>query len=350
MFESEKEAEAALRASLPLGSVTLRKRGEGDFDASLPDGSRRRLHLVWAGYGYPRDVQRALRDDRTLDARSNDDLVVVAAHQLSDGARQLLRSAGLSWIGLDGSAELRLGTVWVDRNGDGRHRRFRAEIGWSGARSEVAEALIAILEQRDPELPGANEVPEVEALANLSGRSLGTVANTLAMFDRSGWTARGKHSRSRVVANAPALLDSWATWIGSQHRRFDGFHSIHREPMRIIDDLGAAFGSSLILTGPAASEEARPFLTGSWVVTAYVDTPDGWSGIDRGTRTAKMIPAAVPRIRLAPASPVIVNTRGPGERSSVASGGRIYADLLVGSEREREAAEAFRSTALRPFS
>jgi hypothetical protein len=63
-----------------------------------------------------------------------------------------------------------------------------------------------------------------------------------------------------------------------------------------------------------------------------------------------MIPAAAPRIRLAPASPVIVNTRGRGERSFVASGGRIYADLLASSEREREAAEAFRSTALRLFS
>ena len=207
-----------------------------------------------------------------------------------------------------------------------------------------------MLADREPELPGANEVPEVEALANLSGRSLGTVANTLAMFDRSRWTARGKHSRSRIVANAPALLDAWAMWVGAQPQRFDGFHSIHREPSRIIDDLGAAFGSSLILTGPAASEAVRPFLTGSWVVTAYVDTPDGWSGIDRGTRAAKMIPAAVPRIRLAPASPVIVNTRGRGERSSVASSGRTYADLLSGSEREREAAEAFRSTALRQFS
>lgn len=350
ILENRAAAEAALRAALPRGSVSLRTRADGNFSAVLPDGTRKALHLAWAGYGYPRDVERTLRDERVIDARSKEDLVVIAARTLSDGARQLLRSEGLSWLGLDGSAELRLGTVWVDRDGSRTNPALRPAIGWTRGRADVAEALLAIMAKREPERPGADDVPEVEALADLSGRSLGTVANTLASFDANGWTARGRQSRSRIVANAPALLDSWAMWESTQRRRFDGYHSIHREPQRVIDDLSAAYGRSLILTGAAASEEIRPMLTGSWVVTAYVDTTDGWPGVDLGTRRAKMIPAAVPRIRLAPASQVIVKTRGPGHRTWVSSPARTYADLLAGSERELEAAEAFRELALRQFS
>lgn len=295
-------------------------------------------------------MERALRDARFIDARSNDDLVVIAAHTVSDGARQLLRAEGISWIGLDGSAELRLGTVWIDRDGSRTNRLFSAGVGWTRARSDVAEALIAILAKRDPERPGSGDVPEVEALAKLSGRSLGTVANTLALFDANGWTARGASSRSRIVANAPALLDSWSTWDAAQRRRFDGFHSIHREPARVIEELIAAFGSSLVLTGAAASELVRPTLTGSYVVTAYVLTPDGWTGVESLTRSAKMIPAAVPRVRLAPAPAAVANTTSIVSGARVTSPGRTYADLLSGSDREHEAAEAFRALTLGQFS
>lgn len=348
--ENQVVSEAALRAALPHGSVRLRSRADGALSAVLPDGTKKALHLAWAGYGYPRDVQRALRDQRVVDARAKEDFVVIVAHMLSDGARQLLRAEGISWVGLDGSAELRLGTVWVDRDGSRTNRVVRPEVGWTRGRADVAEALLAIMAKREPEHPGTNDVPEVEALANRSGRSLGTVANTLALFDANGWTARAERSRSRTVADAPALLDSWSTWDAAQRRRFDGFHSIHRDPSRVVEQLVSAFGSSLLLTGAAASELVRPTLTGSHVVTAYVEVPNGWPDIDSITRSAKMIPAAVPRIRLAPASTVIANTTSIVSGMRVTSPARTYADLLAGSEREHEAAEAFRELALRQFS
>lgn len=330
--------------------MTLHRRDGDDLVAALPDGTQRRLHLAWAGYGYPRDVERVLRDARLLDARSNEDLIVVAAHTVSDGARQLLRAEGLSWMGLDGCAELRLGTVWIDRDASRTNRLPRAGVGWTRARSDVTEALVAIMAKRDPELPESSSVPEVEALANLSGRSLGTVANTLALFDTMGWTARGASSRSRVVAHAPALFDSWSTWDAAQRRRFDGFHSIHRDPERVVEDLIAAFGSSLVLTGAASSEVVRPMITGGYVVTAYLLTPDGWTGVESMARNAKMIPAAVPRVRLAPAPPAVANTTSIVSGSRVTSPGRTYADLLTGADREQEAAEAFRELALGQFS
>lgn len=335
---------------LPQGSVRLRTGAGGDLSAVLPDGTRKALHLGWAGYGYPRDVQRTLRDERVIDARSNEDLVVIAAHTLSDGARQVLRAEGISWVGLDGSAELRLGTVWVDRDGSRTNRVVRSEIGWTRGRADVAEALLAIIAKREPERPGTNDVPEVEALANRSGRSLGTVANTLALFDANGWTARAEQSRSRTIANAPALLDSWSTWDAAQRRRFDGFHSIHRDPARVVEQLVSTFGSSLLVTGAAASELVRPTLTGGHVVTAYVEVPNGWPDIDSITRSAKMISASVPRIRLAPAPAVIANTTSIVGDTRVTSPARTYADLLAGSEREHEAAEAFRELTLRQFS
>jgi len=324
----------------------LREAGDG-LHATLPDGSQRRVTVCWAGHGYPRDVERTLASEAVTNALAADDLVVFVAHSFSEGARRLLRSRGLSWTGLDGSAELRLGTVWVDRDGNGGRRVTRPPtIGWTRARADVAEALLAILAKRDHESPEALDVPEVEALATLAGRSLGTVANTFAFLDAQKWTVGSRRARSRALAQPTAFFDSWAAWDSEQHRRFDGFHSIHRDPARIVQELIGSFGTTLVLTGAAASELVRPTLTGGHVVTAYVETADGWPGIEASTRDAGMIPAAAPRVRLAPAPPVVARTTSVVDGSRVTSPARTYADMLAGSEREREAAEAYRASTL----
>ncbi len=337
-----------MQAALPPGSVVLAPRSDGHFVATLPDGSRRALHLGWAGYGYPRDVQRTLADPDLVRARDDDHLIVVAAHAVSAGARQLLQAAGASWVGLDGSASLHLGTVWVDRDATREHPASGSVASWSRGRADVAEALLAMLSGDRSQ--GPLPVPDVESIARLSGRSLGTVANTLARFDAEGWTSAGGRSRGRLLTNGPALLDSWTAWETSQRRRFDGFHSVHRHPERVVAQLVEAFGNSLILTGVSSSETAVPTLTGSWVVTAYVETTDGWPDIDAGTRRAKLIPAAVPRLRLAPATPVIRDTTTVRAGIRVASSARTYADLRAGGDREQEAADRFRSTTMPAFS
>ena len=345
MPQNENRGLQALTTVLPPGSVDVTEQVDGHLVASLPDGSRRRLVIGWAGYGYPRDVQRVLADPTVVGARERDDLVVVAAHSLSSGARQLLRAEGISWVGSDGSAELRLGTVWVDRDGSASHRAVERPIAWSPARAEVAEALLSVVAGRDRGSPGADAVPDVETIARLAERSLGTAANTLALLDAEGWTTRGRQARSRVLANGPAMLDSWAAWNTTQRRRFDGFHSVRRDPADIVDELLQAFGNDLVLTGAAASETIRPTLTGGWVVTAYVAGRSGWTGIDTTTR-ARFVPSAVPRIRLAPAPAVVENTSTVVRGLRVASPARVYADLVSGSDREREAAELFRDATL----
>jgi len=346
MPKRERSAFDALAAVLPPGSVALSERADGSLTATLPDRSRRRLVLAWAGHGYPRDVQRTLLDPEVVAARVQGDLTVVAAHSLSPGARQLLRAEGVSWVGVDGSAELRLGTVWIDRDGSSAGRTAERPTAWSPARAEVAEALFAVLTDRDPSGSGSDEVPDVETMARLAGRSFGTTANTLAVLDAQGWTAPGTRARARIVTDGPAMLDSWAAWNTERHRRFDGFHSIHRSPGDVVDELLEAFGNDLILTGAAASEQVRPTLTGGWVVTAYVADGSGWSGIEATTRRARLVPAAVPRIRLAPAPPVVEHTTSIARGLRVASPARVYADLAAGSDREREAAELFRATTM----
>ncbi|MCM3520988.1 hypothetical protein [Curtobacterium sp. P97] len=350
MPNTEEFAITALAEALPNGSVVLSPRRDGSWTATLPDGSRRRLVVSWAGYGYPRDVQRALIDPEVRAAREHGDLIVIAAHTVSPGARQLLRSEGASWVGRDGSAELRLGTVWIDRDRASPSRPADRPLTWSPARADVTEALLAVLTERDPATAGASDVPDVEMVARLSGRSLGTVAGTYALLDAQQWTAPGFRPRSRVVANGPAMFDSWSRWAGEQRRRFDGFHSVHRDPARIVEQLGEAFGDELVLTGAAASELSRPTLTGGWVVTAYVASPDAWRGIDEATRRARLIPASVPRIRLAPTTPVIERTASIVDGRRVAAPARVYADLAAGTDREREAAESFRATMLQVLS
>ncbi len=141
------------------------------------------------------------------------------------------------------------------------------------------------------------------------------------------------------------MLDSWAAWNTTQRRRFDGFHSVRRDPADIVDELLQAFGNDLVLTGAAASETIRPTLTGGWVVTAYVAGRSGWTGIDT-TTGGRFVPSAVPRIRLAPAPAVVENTSTVVRGLRVASPARVYADLVSGSDREREAAQLFRDATL----
>lgn len=349
MPQDEKALVAALRRAMPPGSIEITDadRAGGGLTATLPDGSRSPIDLRWAGRGYPRDVQAALHRAPSVDAGVPGVQVLVVAHALSDGARAVLAERGLSWFSLDGAASIHIGTVWIDR--DARPGSAdavpRPTFRWADARADVAEVLLQIVANGARWPDDRPRVADVELLSSLSGRSLGTVANTLAGLDSAGWTAPGPEPRSRAVVDASGLLDSWATWRAGQRVRWDGFHVLERDPEQIERHLFRAFGDRLVLTGTSVSERVRPTLTGHRVVTAYVD--GDWDTVDALTVDAKMLPAASPRVRLRPAPPQVLRTTTFGDGARRASAVRVYADLLSGSDREREAAELWRADELR---
>jgi hypothetical protein len=173
------------------------------------------------------------------------------------------------------------------------------------------------------------------------------VANTLADLDRRGWTAPGPERRSRVLVEPVTMFESWADWERRRNRRWDAFHVLSRDTAEIERQLRTAFGVDLIIAGTAVSERVSPFLTNAPVVHAYVD--GSWSEIDDRVSGAQMVPAASGRVRLAAAPEPVRRTSQFVHGVRGTSPVRTYVDLLGGTDREQDAAEAFRSVALPVF-
>ncbi|WP_132046836.1 MULTISPECIES: hypothetical protein [unclassified Curtobacterium] len=347
---TERELVAELRRVVPPGSIEFREPtnvGDERPTARLPDGSHIPIDLRWAGRGFPRDVAAALDRRPQVDDEPTETHLIVGAHAISDGSRQLLDRVGASWFALDGSASIHLGTVWIERSASHPAPEPPREPGWSPARAEIAEVLLESVANGiawDDERP---RVADVETIARLAGRSLGSVANALAGFDSSGWTVPGPEPRSRAVADPAGLLDSWAGWEANRRRRWDSFHVLDRDPVRIEQHLRDVFGRTLILTGAAVSERVRPTLTGARTIAAYVDAD--WDTIAASADEVRMLPAATGRVRLSVAPAQVSHTSRVVDDRRVASAVRVYADLLGGSEREREAAELYRDAELAMF-
>ncbi|WIB77886.1 type IV toxin-antitoxin system AbiEi family antitoxin [Curtobacterium sp. MCPF17_002] len=350
---TERAVVGALRRALPAGSIEIVTTDDATTApvAVLPDGSRVALVLRWAGEGFPRDVVRALENEplsAPVDGTVAEQHQVFCASSVSEGSRKVLEAIGASWVALDGSASLHIGTVWVERAPAADGQRTE-EVGfrWSAARAEIAEAFVAVVATRSRTADDLVRVPEVETLATLSGRSLGSVSNALSGFDRNQWTGPGPEARSRVLLDGPGLLDSWSDWDRRQPRRWESFHTLSRDPASIERDLLTTFGADVIFTGASAAELVQPFLTGARAVTAYVDAD--LEEIRVRSEEARMLPADSGQVRLRIAPVPVERTTQVIRGTRIASAARVYADLLAGSEREREAAAVLRSSTLGPF-
>jgi hypothetical protein len=345
---TEKTLLQALRRALPPGSIDIIAHEGAAPVAVLPDGSEVALVFRWAGAGFPRDVARAFGHEPLSpreDARTGAQHEVVFAQSVSDGSRPVIEAVGASWVALDGSASLHIGTVWVERAPIPGLVAEELGFRWSAARADVAEALFAIVVDGSRWEDGRTRIPEVETLARLSERSLGSVSNALSGFDQNGWTGPGPEPRSRVLIDGSGMLDSWSEWSRRQPRNWISFHTLDRDPARVERVLLTTFGPDLVLTGAAGGERLRPFLTGARSVSAYVVDADDDQIRDLAER-ADMLPAPTGQVRVAVAPRAIANTTRIAADVRIASPARIYADLLIGSEREREAAEMIRDSAL----
>lgn len=342
MSDREKAVEIALRAALPRGAVSIEASEHDDADAIaiLPDGSRQRIEFVWAGHGFPRDVERALHTHEN--ARRDDTTLVLGAESMSVGARELLSGSGTSWVALDGAASIHLGTVWVERERRGPVARPQPSAAWTAARADVAEVALTHVARGARWPDGSQRMIDVETLAAQSGRSYGTVANALAQFDASGWTAPGPEPRSRSVVDGGGMLDSWAEWEANHRGRWDSLHTLSREPDENIGLLLHEFGDDVVLTGSAVSERSHPTLTGPRVVSAYVESERGWHELQRRAAAAMLLPSDTGLIRLAPAPTQVLGCATIVDGIRTASPIRVYADMLRGTDREREVAEDFR--------
>ena len=225
-----------------------------------------RLRALWAGAGWPADVDRAIRH---LDEEWPPDLVVVAQN-LSAGSREMLHRRGASWVDASGDAHIVACDLLVMREAKQRPSADRRAFSWSASAVSIAEAL---LNRNSPYGVRATE------LAVLTGWSAPQISQVLGAFDAEGWTTKWGPQRgpgaSREVADGARMLDAWAEEVSAvmPERRFA--ERIFNDPMQfLVDELAPALDEHDIgwaVTGWAAAEQLAPFATAVPALQVYVE-------------------------------------------------------------------------------
>lgn len=227
----------------------------GVFVATIED---QKVNVAWLSVGWPRQV-------RALLARAdNPDLV--AAPELSPGARHLLDVAGISWF--DGAeAWIHLPNLKVLINAGRRPVRSpRRNLGWTASTLAVSEAL----------LTGAQGT--VSALVTSTGLAQSTVATSLKFLQAEhlleSTATRGRNAR-RSVADSDALLDAYA----AAAQRLRSPESIRvgvlwRDPLRGASEVSKLWKQNGIrwsATGALAADVLAPMLTEVTPLEIYVE-------------------------------------------------------------------------------
>lgn len=345
----EERAREALARALPASVAAVETRDE-DSVVTLRTGRSIPVIPRWAGAGYPRDVERALRD------RPTDRELVLVAESFSPGAIEMLAEQRVGWVGLDGSMLIELGgAVYIERRPDPVEHRASGSGGirWTASAADVAETLLSSLVPAGPE-GSLRPVPLVHELAARSGRSLGAVSRALRDFEAEGWivesgedAARSRGRRpARTVEDPGALLDGWAGFArsSSEDRRF---HVLDRDPERIASRLAGLFGRDMVFGGLIAADRIAPYSTGISVARCHIEGDEDARVFDRLVSEAGLTPTT------AGARVVVSTSRRPVFDAATESDGlritgpiRAYVDLLMDSVRGEEPAEHLRRVAI----
>ena len=312
----------ALLAVLPRGAkVRLPRDRTGNLVlAGQP------VSMTWVGNGSLGEVRDRLD---SLSARPD----VVAARELSPGARELLAKAGIGWVDETGAAEIAVGSVIVSRTGRPSARPAKPK-GWTPGVIAVAEALLC------------GTKATVAAMEEATGLSAGTCTNALRFLTEFGLleasAGRGRGS-ARRVADRRRLLDAYQVAVGAQ-------------PPSISVEVGVAWSDTAAglegagrrwdkadrdwaATGAVAASVLAPYLTTVTTADVYIDARTiaeleavaadvGFRPIEGGRLTLRPFPTTAVR-RLAAAA----------DGLRVAPWPRVYADLLATGVRGEEAAE-----------
>lgn len=313
-----------------------------------------RLVPVWAGEGWPTDVERVRRSDIWLRA-SDSGTPVVVARKLSDTMRRTLTSQGIAWADESGRARIELPGMFLvvgDRVPVER-QRADTEFTWSPGAGLVAEAVLEPLAGRWNGESAA--VPKIAELAELTGLSGAWVSKTLRGFDGEGWTTksgpqRGTHTL-RALVDPASLLSSWAAWYQGSRPEPIRAHALIRDAPEWLKGVLAAWPEgSWALSGAHALEHRAPFLTSLPVVDLHLAedvcidprlradyfTEVGLEEVDSGARV-RVWPTSRATLRIS--SRASVRPAGLPEAGDV----RLYGDLLAsGDVRREEAADHLR--------
>jgi len=314
------------------------------------------LAPVWAGEGFPQDVERAidLLATNPLDRRET---LVIVARRLSTGARSMLDAQGISWADEEGRAAISAapGLVVIRESSSAKVRPTVEDMRWSDGPGAIAEYLLAIAATSDREADApAQQLPTVAAIAAGTGLSAPLVSRVLQAFDGMTWTdkegsRRGPGAR-RVLADPAGLLSSWAAWHAGRTAEAVHTHATFRDADNFLrEQIGAEWGSAAwALTGWLALERRAPFMTTTPVITIYIDREvfDDPAALDaRIARAGLRRVDSGSRVDLIKADPYVLRRTALGSDGiPQVSDIRLYGDLLRLGVRGSDAAEHLRET------
>ena len=297
-----------------------------------------RLRALWAGAGWPADVDRAIRH---LGEEWPPDLVVVA-RGLSAGSREMLERRGASWVDGSGDAHIVARDLLVMREAKQRPGADRRAFSWSASAVSIAEAL---LNRKSPYGVRATE------LATLTGWSTPQISQVLGAFDAEGWTTKWGPQRgtgaSREVTDGARMLDAWAEEVSAlePERRFA--ERIFNDPLQFLEDELAPVldkhGIGWAVTGWAAAERLAPLATAIPALQVYVE-----EHALRGPLTLAMQEISLRqvesggRIEFRGADPHLLKLATRRDGLPIATAPRVFADLQALGGRGEDAAAHLR--------
>ncbi|WP_419914834.1 hypothetical protein [Candidatus Poriferisodalis sp.] len=287
------------------------------------------LDVKWAGAGSLGAVVSLLR---AAERRPD----VVAARELSPGAKNALSEAGVAWVDETGAAEMAIGTIIVSRSGTRAPREARMKR-WTPAVLGVAEALLCGVDAT-----GA-------AVKQATGLSSGSCTNALRFLAGLGLlesnAARGRDS-ARRVRDVDSLLDAYAA--AAQQRPTGAEIQVGvtwRDPVAGLAEAGSRWigaGVSWAATGVAAATVLAPLMTNVTSAEVYVGA-ETMAGLAAAAAAADLRPIEGGRLTLRPYPTVVTR------RLAAATGGivvvpwpRVFVDVQRTGVRGEEAAEHLR--------
>lgn len=181
-----------LPASVPVKPVSIASTPKVPRMCALLVGQQV-ITVVWLPVGWPRQVREVLAGAVTPD--------VIAAPELSAGARKTATNAGVSWFDETGAADIALSPTFVIQRDGSVPKRLDTNLGWRPATTAVCEAL----------LTGSEAT--VTALHERTGMSMSTAATALKFLGTQGFlradATRGRNA-GRAITSRSDLLDAYA--------------------------------------------------------------------------------------------------------------------------------------------
>lgn len=293
-----------------------------------------RLRALWAGPGWPADIDRATR--QLGEEWPND--VVLVARSLSRGSREILNDRGASWVDASGDAHIVAGDLLIVRESARQAGIGRRAFSWSPSALSIAEALL------DRDSPHGVRTAE---LATMTGWSTPQVSQVLGAFDSNGWTTKWGPQRgagaSREIADGARMLEAWAEEVSAAKpdRRFaerivnDPVEFLTRELAPVLDRHGIGWA----VTGWAAAEQLAPFATALPALQVYVE-----ESALRGPLTLTMRELPIHevesggRIEFRSADPHLLKLATRRNGLPLATAPRVFADLRALGGRGEDAA------------